>query len=98
MERTGTQPQTKAQVELRAQQLALRLDQCYKLSVSIALTILPRLSPSFTILRYTSLFRSKIKRLYIERLPVYSPHMFFFFNDTATTEIYTLSLHDALPI
>src|SRR3989442_8167167 len=25
-----------------------------------------------------------------------SPH--FFFNDTATTEIYTLSLHDALPI
>src|SRR2546430_17686462 len=26
----------------------------------------------------------------------YSP--FFFFNDTATTEIYTLSLHDALPI
>src|ERR1044072_5096007 len=28
----------------------------------------------------------------ISRLP------FFFFNDTATTEIYTLSLHDALPI
>src|SRR3712207_8581646 len=27
---------------------------------------------------------------------VYS--LFFFFNDTATTEIYTLSLHDALPI
>src|SRR2546422_105993 len=29
-----------------------------------------------------------------------SPHpfLFFFFNDTATTEIYTLSLHDALPI
>src|SRR5258707_9888546 len=25
-------------------------------------------------------------------------HNFFFFNDTATTEIYTLSLHDALPI
>src|SRR5688572_31801971 len=24
--------------------------------------------------------------------------MFFFFNDTSTTEIYTLSLHDALPI
>src|SRR5256885_14987361 len=29
-------------------------------------------------------------------LPVY--YFFFFFNDTATTEIYTLSLHDALPI
>src|SRR2546425_4513633 len=26
------------------------------------------------------------------------PPNFFFFNDTATTEIYTLSLHDALPI
>src|SRR6185369_17911782 len=26
------------------------------------------------------------------------PVIFFFFNDTATTEIYTLSLHDALPI
>src|SRR3712207_8251912 len=25
-------------------------------------------------------------------------HAIFFFNDTATTEIYTLSLHDALPI
>src|SRR3989442_15113369 len=30
--------------------------------------------------------------LHIPSLP------FFFFNDTATTEIYTLSLHDALPI
>src|SRR2546426_8335821 len=27
-----------------------------------------------------------------------SSALFFFFNDTATTEIYTLSLHDALPI
>ena len=25
-------------------------------------------------------------------------YIYFFFNDTATTEIYTLSLHDALPI
>src|SRR2546425_13035026 len=32
--------------------------------------------------------------------PLVSPQsiFFFFFNDTATTEIYTLSLHDALPI
>src|SRR5437763_14178872 len=29
---------------------------------------------------------------------VYMFFSFFFFNDTATTEIYTLSLHDALPI
>src|SRR5215208_7490753 len=33
-------------------------------------------------------------------MPFLSPcsFLFFFFNDTATTEIYTLSLHDALPI
>src|SRR2546430_14404017 len=40
-------------------------------------------------------------------IPVFYPYVisettltscFFFFNDTATTEIYTLSLHDALPI
>src|SRR2546427_5045629 len=30
--------------------------------------------------------------------PDLSLFLFFFFNDTATTEIYTLSLHDALPI
>src|SRR2546422_8118998 len=32
----------------------------------------------------------------IRTRPLYK--IFFFFNDTATTEIYTLSLHDALPI
>src|SRR5256885_10684094 len=31
-------------------------------------------------------------------LPAKTITLFFFFNDTATTEIYTLSLHDALPI
>src|SRR2546427_4596354 len=31
-------------------------------------------------------------------LPFVTCYLFFFFNDTATTEIYTLSLHDALPI
>src|SRR5256885_14049597 len=31
-------------------------------------------------------------------LPSLYHFFFFFFNDTATTEIYTLSLHDALPI
>src|SRR5258706_8756813 len=37
----------------------------------------------------------------IPRTPPFHHHQsfsFFFFNDTATTEIYTLSLHDALPI
>src|SRR5256885_9820436 len=33
-----------------------------------------------------------------ETLPLPLNVFFFFFNDTATTEIYTLSLHDALPI
>src|SRR2546430_7615332 len=33
-----------------------------------------------------------------ETSPPYHFLHFFFFNDTATTEIYTLSLHDALPI
>src|SRR5207253_10433498 len=31
-------------------------------------------------------------------LSVFHSPLFFFFNDTATTDIYTLSLHDALPI
>src|SRR3954463_16834247 len=34
--------------------------------------------------------------VWVQRLVVFV--CFFFFNDTATTEIYTLSLHDALPI
>src|SRR5437588_3470098 len=42
-----------------------------------------RLSPFFFLFFYVLLF---------------SFLFFFFFNDTATTEIYTLSLHDALPI
>src|SRR2546428_13591361 len=40
--------------------------------------------------------------LYLSHRLLYSNYIllfiFFFFNDTATTEIYTLSLHDALPI
>src|SRR5258708_34592280 len=36
-------------------------------------------------------------RMVKAQLPLLFPSLFFF-NDTATTEIYTLSLHDALPI
>src|SRR5215204_7479117 len=36
--------------------------------------------------------------LYCSRFFFFFFPSFFFFNDTATTEIYTLSLHDALPI
>src|SRR2546425_8575601 len=42
-----------------------------------------------------------LRVILIVRLPSRPPpdlFYFFFFNDTATTEIYTLSLHDALPI
>src|SRR6266581_9612590 len=39
---------------------------------------------------------ASVRRL--EGLGVRYLRLFFFFNDTATTEIYTLSLHDALPI
>src|SRR6266853_2754102 len=35
---------------------------------------------------------------YLSKLLNINSFFFFFFNDTATTEIYTLSLHDALPI
>src|SRR2546422_9583887 len=46
---------------------------------------------------YLSTFANiKINILYLIMSIPYS--FFFFFNDTATTEIYTLSLHDALPI
>src|SRR2546430_14214572 len=36
--------------------------------------------------------------MYYLHVSYYSIFFLFFFNDTATTEIYTLSLHDALPI
>src|SRR5438067_13562355 len=37
-------------------------------------------------------------RLFVLIVRIRSSLIIFFFNDTATTEIYTLSLHDALPI
>src|SRR2546427_9638618 len=39
-----------------------------------------------------------VVRRNVRRRPFSLSFHFFFFNDTATTEIYTLSLHDALPI
>src|SRR5688572_33204539 len=52
----------------------------------LKLTILP-------ILRHT-----KFLFVFYSLYHIHSFFCFFFFNDTATTEIYTLSLHDALPI
>src|SRR2546430_15128306 len=36
--------------------------------------------------------------MFLLKNKLHGNYYFFFFNDTATTEIYTLSLHDALPI
>src|ERR1039458_8956894 len=53
---------------------------------------------------HTHARRAHVQRRTRRPIPVHSrwllhrPAFFFFFNDTATTEIYTLSLHDALPI
>src|SRR5689334_25148134 len=47
---------------------------------------------------FLSLHHAVLHHIYflLHTLQLFS--IFFFFNDTATTEIYTLSLHDALPI
>src|SRR5690606_41400109 len=49
-------------------------------------------------LRLHSLLPLLLRRHCVCRSFIPSSSFFFFFNDTATTEIYTLSLHDALPI
>src|SRR2546430_9217955 len=51
--------------------------------------------PLFAVNKSCAVGGVSIKRGASERLTFF---VFFFFNDTATTEIYTLSLHDALPI
>src|SRR5258706_15427641 len=50
---------------------------------------------SFHILFFFFLLILSRQRTSLILFPIF---FFFFFNDTATTEIYTLSLHDALPI
>src|SRR5205807_9124680 len=58
---------------------------------------------------YELIFISLFVLIFVHLLSIYSliyililyslqPSIIFFFNDTSTTEIYTLSLHDALPI
>src|SRR2546430_289032 len=53
-----------------------------------------RLNSSHSQISYAVFCLKKKKTVNIYLHPI----SFFFFNDTATTEIYTLSLHDALPI
>src|SRR2546426_767132 len=67
-----------------------------------------RLNSSHLVISYAVFCLKKKKKRFFSRLVeahLYSAlthalyiYLFFFFNDTATTEIYTLSLHDALPI
>src|SRR6266478_373150 len=56
-----------------------------------------RLSP-FSSIEVTFLRSTMHFSLLSVRLVFFQHLLIFFFNDTATTEIYTLSLHDALPI
>src|SRR2546430_419453 len=57
-----------------------------------------RLNSSHSQISY-AVFCLKKNKYFVPATPPHAFHcLFFFFNDTATTEIYTLSLHDALPI
>src|SRR5258705_11373844 len=47
---------------------------------------------------YDGIIHLPVGPAYLQRYFHSQSSIFFFFNDTATTEIYTLSLHDALPI
>ena len=51
-----------------------------------------------SILTMCLVFLTLLLALVTVKSPCYGSIFFFFFNDTAPTEIYTLSLHDALPI
>src|SRR5436309_13181501 len=50
------------------------------------------------IFRHTTYWHLAYCYFFFFQIPVTYSFCLFFFNDTATTEIYTLSLHDALPI
>src|SRR5258707_4731020 len=47
---------------------------------------------------HNTIISARWKNAFLSYIQNSSLFIFFFFNDTATTEIYTLSLHDALPI
>src|SRR5258708_3629577 len=57
-----------------------------------------RLNSSHQIISYAVFCLKKKKQTQTISIIQTRCYIFFFFNDTATTEIYTLSLHDALPI
>src|SRR5947208_3480609 len=79
------------------------MDELNRAAASIAAPVRPatrRVQPSTRSEEHTSELQSPdhlVCRLLLEKKKISSP-LFYFFNDTATTDIYTLSLHDALPI
>src|SRR5579871_582624 len=66
--------------------------------------IVPSQQEAFPDMHANTSFQFAESPPYFVQFDVFTPYshilspLFFFFNDTATTEIYTLSLHDALPI
>src|ERR1022692_2670487 len=73
-----------------------------KINENVVLSMDPALVLEFDVLRRQAR-AARAQLFHRRRLPLYrsrdiSLFLFFFFNDTATTEIYPLSLHDALPI
>src|SRR5258706_578000 len=70
--------------------------QLHSLTTSYAVFLLHNTSARLP----TLMVSASVPVLTVFVIPIVSPltFSFFFFNDTATTEIYTLSLHDALPI
>src|SRR5260221_303680 len=79
-----------------------RFDTEYPVKPALGLAPIPRSEEHTSELQSHS---DLVCRLLLEKkiqcphsVPFPHPLSFFFFNDTATTEIYTLSLHDALPI
>src|SRR5256884_173023 len=75
-------------------------DHKHDSSLQATFEVLGRRSVFFRSEEHTSELQSRLHlvcRLLLEKKNIIFL-FFFFFNDTATTEIYTLSLHDALPI
>src|SRR6185295_13928951 len=77
---------------LEKKKLRKKAYQSYKIKQEIKTNRKIRLSAN----RSATITQSIITTMFSIRLRMTA--FFFFFNDTATTEIYTLSLHDALPI
>src|SRR5450631_2048024 len=73
---------------------------CLKKKKYISCLVVMRAEKGIPIDGYLSLdpLADPLHPLHKTRFKLLRIDQFFFFNDTATTEIYTLSLHDALPI